>query len=227
MTVRRIRVEHEPAEVGVDRRRARDDPEPLLPQPRHGEVGDDPSVAVQELRVDHAPHRAVDAGVAHPLEQRQRARARDRDLAEGRQVHDADAVADRVMLAREPIEVGRRLPSERALVLSRAAPRAARLEVVRALPAVLRAEDGAELLEAPVERTQPPPASRLARVERVAQPVVVPVDLTSGRLGVGGGMILRRRPMLIEKRRPHGGSVRGDGRDRSSDRGGVRVSGER
>ena len=90
------------------------------------------------------------------------------------------------MLLGEPVEIGRRLPAERALVLPRPPPPQAGLEVVGALPAVLGAEDRAELLRSHVERAQPAPAARLARVERVAQAVVVLVDLARGLGGQHG-----------------------------------------
>ncbi len=56
-------------------------------------------------------------------------------------------------------------------------------EVVGALPAVLRPEDRAELLQPPVQRTQPPRPSCLRDVVRIALPVVVLVDLARARCG--------------------------------------------
>ena len=53
---------------------------------------------------------------------------------------------------REPVEVRRRRPAERALIGAGAAPRLAGLEVVGALPAVLRRRRRARLLEAGVQR---------------------------------------------------------------------------
>jgi hypothetical protein len=176
-------VQAQPAQVGVDRAGAGDDAKALAGQPRHRQIGDDPAALVEELRVDHAAHRAIDAAVADALEQRQRARAADRDLAERREVDDPDALAKRPVLLGKQLQVGGRAPAEPPLVLARSPPWCSRLEVVGSLPAVLGAEHGAELLEADVQRAQPPPAPGLRAVERVAQPVVVPVGLARGLLG--------------------------------------------
>src|SRR3954452_5507136 len=84
------------------------------------------------------------------------------------------------MLLREEVEVRRRRPAELALVGARASPRLARMEVVGPLPAVLRAEHRAQLLEAPVQRAEPLRPPPLVRVERIAEAVVVAVDLARG-----------------------------------------------
>ena len=68
-------------------------------------------------------------------------------------------------------------PAVDGLVAPGATPAAGRVVVVGPLPAGLRAEDGAGLLEPPVERGQPPRATGQIRVERIAQPVVVRVRL--------------------------------------------------
>ena len=68
-------MEPEPTEVGVDGRGAGDNVEPILAQPRNRDVADDAPGAIKELCVDHAPDGAVDAGVAHSLEQREGTRA--------------------------------------------------------------------------------------------------------------------------------------------------------
>ena len=70
--VARAHVQAQPAEVGVDRRRAGDDAEALLAEARDGDVGHDAAALVQELRVDDAPRAAVDVRVADALEQRGR-----------------------------------------------------------------------------------------------------------------------------------------------------------
>ena len=78
-----------------------------------------PPRGVEELRVDDAPDGAVDAGVADALEQRERARARDLDLAERAEVDDADALAEGLVLGRQQRLPRRLAPAERALVLAR------------------------------------------------------------------------------------------------------------
>ena len=65
-------VQAQPAEVGVDRRRPRDDAEVLLAEARDRHVGHDAAALVQELRVDDAARAAVDVRVADALEQRGR-----------------------------------------------------------------------------------------------------------------------------------------------------------
>ena len=85
------------------------------------------------------------------------------DLAERAHVDDADALAYRLVLGGDEVVVRRTRPAEPALVLAGAPPGLARVEVVGALPAVLRAEDRAGLLQAPVQRAQPLWASCLAR----------------------------------------------------------------
>ena len=92
----------------------------------------------------------------------------------------------RVLLG-EPIEIGRLAPPEAALVGSCPPRRSPRSEVVGAFPAVLDAEDRAELLQAPVERAHPLRPAPLVDIERVAEAVVVLVDL-AGCLGRIGGV---------------------------------------
>ena len=65
-------VRADPAEIRVDGARAGDDAEAVLREPCHGHVGDDPAAPFEELRVDDAPHRPVDAIVRHAFEDRQR-----------------------------------------------------------------------------------------------------------------------------------------------------------
>ena len=92
--------------------------------------------------------------------------------------------------SREP---GRARPAELALVGAGAAPGLPGLEVVGALPAVLHAEHRARVLEPAVERREPVRPAPLVGVERVAQPVVVAIDLAAGRLRPGRGRGRRRR----------------------------------
>ena len=175
--VARAHVQAQPAEVGVDRRRAGDDAEALLAEARDGDVGDDAAALVQELRVDDAPRAAIDVRVAHALEQRGRARARDGDLAERRHVDQAHALAQRRRLLGQHGGVGRLGPAEGALLLPRPPPRLPGLAVVGALPAVLAGEDGARVLHALVQRARAPGTAQHVAVERIAQPVVVAIGL--------------------------------------------------
>ena len=83
---------------------------------------------------------------------------------------DADAIVER-----------RARPTELALILAGTPPRPSRPEIVGPLPAVLRAEYRTELLQAPVQRAQPLRPAGLGHVVRVAQAVVVLVDLARRR----------------------------------------------
>src|SRR5207244_10114982 len=105
------------------------------------------ATSVEQLGVDHGTHGLVDAVAAHVLEQLERTVARELELAEGRHVDDADPLAHGPVLDRDAIVVRRPRPAEPTLVLACPAPRLARPEVVGALPAVLRPEHGAELLQ--------------------------------------------------------------------------------
>ena len=111
----------------------------------------------------------------------QRARALDGGLAERRHVDDAGPLAERRVLRPEAVEVRRRRPAERALVGAGPAPRPAGLEVVGPLPAVLRSEHRALLLQPPVQRRRALRAPPLVGVERVAEAVVVAVGLARRR----------------------------------------------
>ena len=170
-------VEPEPAQVRIDRACAGDDAEARVVEPRHSHVRHDPAPVVEELRVDEAPDRPVDPVVADPLEQGQRARAGDFDLPERGHVDDPDTLAEGLVLHPEPLEPGRLPEPERPLVGSGPPARLPRLEEVRALPPVLRPEDRAEILETSVKRREPLGPAPLVDVERVAEAVVVAVDL--------------------------------------------------
>src|SRR5438093_834947 len=151
--------------------------------------------------------RAVDPVVGDPLEEGERAGTRDLDLPERGHVDDADALAEGLVLGRDALEEGRDRPAERALVCPGASPRRARLEVLRALPAVLRPEDGAELLQTPVQRAQALRPAPLVRVERIPEAVVVLVDLARGRfrevgITVGSPEAPRPVPRNVELRLP-------------------------
>ena len=181
--IRVASVQPQPAEVGVDRPGAGDDPEALGLEAGDRHVSDDAAAPVEELGVDDRAGRPVDAVVADALEQSQRAGTAHLDLPERAHVDDPDPLAHRLVLGRDEVEVGRTRPAEAALVLAGAPPRAPGIEVVRALPAVLRAEDRTGLLQAAVERAQPAWAPGLGDVARIAEPVVVLVDLASGSRG--------------------------------------------
>src|SRR6185369_5650576 len=168
------------AEIRVDGARPSDHAKPLVAQARDGEVGDDAAPVVQELRVDDRTGRTVDPVVGNALEQGKGARPRDLDLSEGRHVDDPDALAERAMLLRDEVEIRRCRPAELALIGARAPPGLAGTEIVGPLPAVLRAEDRAQLLEAPVQRAEPLRPPPLVGVERITKAVVVAVDLARG-----------------------------------------------
>ena len=153
------------------------DAEPVIREARDGHVGDHPAALVAPLRVDDAADGPVDVVGADALEQTERARPLDGDLAERRQVDDARPLADRARLCADALEPGRPRPAVGGLVAPGAAPATDRVVVVGPLPAGLRPEHRARLLEPPVERRQPPRAARHVRVVRVAQPVVVGVRL--------------------------------------------------
>ena len=194
--------ERQPAAVAVDGAGARDDPERVLAQARNRDVGDDPAAAVAELRVDDASDGPVDPAVADAVEQRQCSRTAHLELAERGHVEDADPLADRGVLSPHMLEPRRRRESERALVSAASPPRSSGLKVIRAFPAVLGPEDGAEFLGTRIEWAWSKPAPPLVGVEWVPEPVVVAVRLTRGgrrepRVAVG----------LAEPPRPVGGDV--------------------
>ena len=127
----------EESAVAVDGACAGDDAEALLAEPRHGHVADDAAALVEQLRVDDRTDRPVDAVAAHAVEQAERIRSSHLELAERRQVDDADPFPHRRVLDGDPVVERRPGPTERALILTCAPPRLARAEVVGALPAVL------------------------------------------------------------------------------------------
>ena len=145
-------VQAQPAEVGVDRRRSRDDAEALRIQARDSHVGHDPAALVEELRVDDAAGAAVDVRVAHALQQGGSPGPFDGDLAERRHVDQADALAQCFGLLGQDGRVRRLGPAEAALLLPRPPPRPPGLAVVGALPAVLGREHRARVLHALVQR---------------------------------------------------------------------------
>ena len=153
-----------------------------------------PPRAVQKLRVDDASRVAVDPVAGDAFEQGQSAGALDIDLAERGHVDQADAIADRGVLRGHVLEPRRPHPAELALVGSRAPPGLPRVEVVRALPAVLGAERRAGFLEPAVERREAVRPAPLVGVERVAEAVVVLVDLAAGGLDLGGRPVRGAEP---------------------------------
>src|SRR5437868_624856 len=90
------------------------------------------------------------------------------------------------MLLGQHFEVGWPHEAETPLVRSGAAPRTSGLEVIRALPSVLDAEDRAQILHPRVERAGPAGPTPLVRIEGIAKVVVVLVALASelGRVAV-------------------------------------------
>src|SRR6185436_13536859 len=103
------------------------------------------SVALEQLCVDDAPHRSVDEVAGGALQQRQRARAADLDLPEGAHVDHPRPLPERGVLLGDAVEPRWARVAEPALVRAGAAPRAAGLEVLHALPAVFGAEDRAQV----------------------------------------------------------------------------------
>ena len=91
-----------------------------------------------------------------------------------------------MVLDRDAVVPRRACPTDRSLILAGETGRLARTEVLGALPAVLRPEHRSERFEPPVQRAQAPRSSRLRDVERVAEPVVVLVDLARSRRGEVG-----------------------------------------
>ncbi len=77
----------------------------------------------------------------------------------------------------QALEPGRRRPAEAPLIRAGAPPRTAGLEVVGPLPAVLRSEDAAQILQTAVQSAGAVRAAPLVRVVRVAEVVVVLVCL--------------------------------------------------
>ena len=167
----------QPAEIAVDIPRAGDKAKAIGIEPGDRDVGCHSAVLLEQLRVDDGSCRLVEQIAGDPLEKRQRSRAADLDLAERAHVDDADALAKRGVLFGDRGEIWRALPTETALVSAGPATRRPRLQVLRSLPAMLRAEHSAEVLHAGVERARPARATPFVRVIWIAQVVVVLVRL--------------------------------------------------
>ena len=133
----------EPAEVGGEVAGAGHDAEAVDVVAGDRDVGDDAAALVEELRVDRRADRAVDVVRGDPLEERQRARPGDRDLAERGEVDEPDPLADCPVLLPHPLEPVRPCPASLPWHAAVASPLLARPMEVRALPAGLRAEHGA------------------------------------------------------------------------------------
>ena len=88
----------EPGGVVLAERRAGDDPEALLTQPRDREVALDPASLVQHLRVRDPSDLAGDTVRAQPLEERRSALPGDVELRERRLVEDGRRLAARPVL---------------------------------------------------------------------------------------------------------------------------------
>src|SRR4029077_4821080 len=82
------RVGPQPRQLGREVARPGHDAEPVIGQARYGHVGDHPAALVTPLGVDDAPGWTIDVVGAHPLQEPERSRALDRDLAERREVDD-------------------------------------------------------------------------------------------------------------------------------------------
>ena len=107
---------------------------------------------VEELPVDCRTNRSVDVVGTHPLEDGQRRRADDLDLAERGEVDDAGALPYRVVFILDSLEPVRPGPTVLTREPSGPPPRIPRPMQVCALPAGLGAEDRPRLLEPTVKR---------------------------------------------------------------------------
>src|SRR2546422_10547273 len=127
-----------PSLVAYRLRRARDDEEFLVVPALYGHVALEAALAVQHRRVG----KLADAVGAHALEQRSRVAPAHQQLAERGLIQDADPLSDRKLFldhCGKPVGAAER-------VLHRGA------EIVRALPAELRAELRALVSQSGVER---------------------------------------------------------------------------
>src|SRR2546428_4434184 len=167
----------QPPEVAVHVPGAGDQPDPLLTEPRDGDVPGDPAAPVEQLGVDHAANRPADAIPGDTLEQGQRSLTIQLDLPERRHVDDPDAFAEGAVLLRLQPEPGRPAPAEAALVCARSPPGLVRLEVLGPFPTMLCSEDPAEVLDPVVEGTRPAWPAPLVGVVWIAKEVVITVGL--------------------------------------------------
>src|SRR6516164_8721714 len=127
-------VHADPAAIAGDEVAAGRHPEALGGPARDRQVALDPAARIQKLRVDDRADRTVDVVVGEPLEQRQRARSLDVELAERGEVEEADALANRAVLDPDTVEeIGARLTPAPLIRTGPAAGRAGH-EVVGALP---------------------------------------------------------------------------------------------
>jgi hypothetical protein len=158
--------------------------DPVTAEARDRQVGDDAPACVEELGIDNPARRNVEVVVAHALQQRERPRPFDFDLAERREIKQAGAFPHGGVLLPQALEEGRRspLPVGLSLVGAGPSPRATGLDVVHALPAVLLAEDSATLLQTSVDRADPARPGPFVLVVREAEVVVV-LDAFAGPLG--------------------------------------------
>src|SRR5205823_9391924 len=133
----------DPCQVVLPERGARDDPEPILGEPRDGEVAFDPAPPVQHLRVRDRADVAPNAVVAEVLEECSAAFAGDLDLRERRLIENGGCLATRAVL---PADRRRPQPARPTARAQRLVPaRRVGLEPVRTLPAGLLAERRSEL----------------------------------------------------------------------------------
>ena len=107
----------------------------------------------------------------------------DLELSERCHVDHAHLLPERPRLLGDRVQLRRPGEPERPLVGAGAPPGPAGPQVVGALPAALRAEHRALLLQPAMQRRQPLRPPPFVDVERIAQPVVVAVDLPRRRRG--------------------------------------------
>src|SRR6185503_16431065 len=167
----------QPAHVGGEVAGAGQDPESIAGEPRGGHVRDDAALRVAELRVDRRSDGSIDVVRGGSLEQLEGTRTRDLDLAERREVDEPDTPTNGAVLLPYPIEPFRPGPAALPRQTAGTRPRPPGPMQVGTLPARLRPEQGARVLQPPVERGQAARATGDVGVVREAQPVVVAVGL--------------------------------------------------
>ena len=186
-------VSREPGPVGHAVRAAGDDPEVVVAQPHHREVGAEAALRVQDGRVDHLADRDValgDAGLLHHVE---RLGALDVEDAERRQVDHRGRLAHPEVLGVDD----RAPPAGVPLVLARHHGVAVGLEQggvglvpERALPAGGLEEDGAELGLRVVHRGEPLVAVGLVLLGRVDDAVGLDERLGGAQPGVLAALLV-------------------------------------
>ncbi len=182
----------QPREVVRARGRPGHQQVPVLLQPRDGQIALDAAARVQHLRVDDRSGLARHVVRCHPLEEAGRVRAGDLDLREARLVEQRRAFAGGEVLGHDRRRPVFSRPSERPPVLVVGV--LVRREPVRALPARLLAEHGAERPQARVRRRHLQGPAGRALLARIVDVVVRRVDLVGACGRVPARPVLRAEP---------------------------------